>query len=846
MKESLKFFKNDRWEVYVSQSSQGFQQVSFVNNIVTHNGGSHVDYITNQIVSHIKDLLKDKIDLSRLKSFHIKNQLNIFIKCTIENPSFNSQTKEELTSRISEFGSTCIIPQSFVSNFLESSTVLESILSSYKSSSLSNKNSNNKKIFLPKLDDAVYAGSQDSDKCSLFLTEGDSAKALVVAGFSVIGRDFYGVFPLKGKTINVRDLSFDECMKNVEFQNITKIINIKRNVDYSIADNRNSLRYGKVILFTDQDVDGIHIKGLVINMFHKFWPELVELGFIQTFRTPLIKVKWNGETIKFYNKFEFDEWLNEAKKRKDFSNCKIKYYKGLGTSTKEEAIEYFKEIDKNLITFTCFNEEDHLSIKSVFTRSLSLERKVIIQNHTSTASSNSNSLSLSDFSNNELVEFFKYDIRRSIPSVVDGFKESQRKIIYTMFNKFEKNEIKVNQLSGTTAYYTLYHHGEDFLTSTIIKMAQNFVGAGNINFLQPIGQFGTRASGGSDHASGRYIHTSLNPLTRLLFPKEDDKLLKYIEEENQIIEPIYYVPIIPTILVNGCKGIASGWNTKINPYNPIDIIYNIRLMLDGKEPIKMIPYYKNFKGKIIKNDGKESFIIKGLLTFSYNNVNGVLKIVINELPIGLWTNDFKEKVLGPLYEQKILKSYNEYHSNNNIHFVLFLNKSTVVPTKIVNSLTRTLSSKNMMLFDGNGNLKHYENTEGIFKDFFEIRKNLYEKRLLNEIDLLLGQLMYYKNQKQFIDNILCNRMSLIHKSKNQFIEDLKLNGFCSNPLKKDQEDYNYLTNISLNQFTETEIDKLQQKIEDTDKKINLFKSSTWKNLWNNDLDRFEASYKRYA
>ncbi|CEF65653.1 DNA topoisomerase 2-beta [Strongyloides ratti] len=842
MKETLKCFKTDRWEIYISQSTSGFEQVSFVNNIVTRIGGSHVDYIANQIISHIVNLLKDKIDLTRIRSFHIKNHINIFIKCFIENPSFNSQTKEQLTSRVSEFGSMCIIPQTFVSDFLKTSTIPESILSSQKILP-SQKEIKNKKVFLSKLEDALHAGTNNSSKCSLFLTEGDSAKALVVSGFSVIGRDFYGVFPLKGKSINARNLSFEDCIKNVEFQNIIKIINLKKNIDYSIASNRNSLRYGRIILFTDQDLDGIHIKGLVINMFHKFWPELVESGFIQTLKTPLVKVRCKGETINFYNKFEFDEWLNNSKKKEDFLNYKIKYYKGLGTSTKEEAKEYFKDIEKNLITYTCTNEEDHLSIKSAFNKNLTFDRKVMIQNYLPSNTSNGNFLSIADFAKNELAEFFKYDIKRSIPSVVDGLKESQRKIIYTMFSKFEKDEIKVNQLSGVTAHYTLYRHGEDFLISTIVKMAQNFVGTGNINLLQPIGQFGTRACGGDDSASGRYIHTSLNPLTRLLFPKEDDKLLKYIEEENQIIEPVYYVPIIPTILVNGGKGVATGWSTSIFPYNPTDIINNIRLMINGKEPIDMVPYYRNFKGTIVETAKKGTYNINGLANVTINHLNDTLMVVITELPIGIWTNDFKEKILQPLYEKKILKSYSEFHSNNDVHFEIILNGKKNVEKGLLGTLKKTISTKNMMLFDVNNNLKHFKNTGEIFNEFFDIRKDLYEKRLLNEINLLSKQSLYYKNQKQFIDNILSNRMSLVNKSKSQLIEKLKLNGFSSNPLKKDQEDYNYLTNISLYQFTETENEKLKQKIEEKKKKIDLLKSSTWKDLWNNDLNRLEASYK---
>uniref|UniRef100_A0A0K0F960 DNA topoisomerase 2 n=1 Tax=Strongyloides venezuelensis TaxID=75913 RepID=A0A0K0F960_STRVS len=843
MKETLKVFKTKRWEIYISQSLQGFQQVSFVNNIATLNGGNHVNYITNQIITHIKDLLKKKIDVTRLKNFHIQSNLNVFIKCNIENPTFNSQTKEQLTSKVSEFGSKCVIPKFFISDFLENSTILESIENSTKRQSV-RTTKKAKRLFNPKLVDAFYAGSGNSRECSLFLTEGDSAKALVIAGLSVIGKDYYGVFPLKGKIVNVRDLSFNDLMENDVFRNIVEIVNLNENFDYSQDHNRNSLRYGKVILFCDQDFDGMHIKGLIINLFHKFWPELVESGFIQTFKTPLFKVTRNKEVFNFYSKFDFDEWLNKRENKENLSKCTIKYYKGLGTSTEEEAKEYFKEFDKNLITFTCNSEKDHLSIKNAFSKISTSDRKEMIQNHISTSTSGSNFLPISTFTNSDLADFFKYDIKRSIPNVIDGLKPSQRKVLYTMFNKkFKNGKIKVNQLAAITADFSLYHHGEDFLTSTIVKMAQNFVGAGNINLLEPDGQFGTRACGGNDSAAGRYIHTYLNPLTRLLFPKEDDKLLNYTKEENQITEPFYYVPIIPTILVNGGKGVGTGWNTFVCPYNPIDIINNIRLMLDEKEPVKMVPYFRNFEGTVTETKTNGLFEIKGISRVFVNDLENTLKIVITELPIGLWTDTFKEKIIQPFHEKKILKSFRESSSNNKIYFEITLSNEKKVPCKLAKSLKKLVNTRSMVLLDGRDNLKHYKDTNEIFKEFFDIRKNLYEKRLLNEINILSRQLLIYKNQRDYINSILSNKMSLMNKSKEIMIENLKLKGFCSNPLKENSNDYEYLTNISLYQFTDKEISKLEQKIAEESKKISSYEMLTWKDLWKNDLDNFEASYK---
>ena len=171
------------------------------------------------------------------------------------------------------------------------------------------------------------------------------------------------------------------------------------------------------------------------------------------------------------------------------------------------------------------------------------------------------------------------DCARSIPSLCDGLKPGQRKILFACFKRKLKNEIKVAQLSGYVAEHSAYHHGEVSLQGTIVAMAQNFVASNNINLLLPNGQFGTRNMGGKDCASARYIFTALSPVTRYLFPESDDQVLQYLEEEGQSIEPNHYLPIIPLSLVNGAEGIGTGWSTFIPQHNPRDIVDNIRRLM---------------------------------------------------------------------------------------------------------------------------------------------------------------------------------------------------------------------------------------------------------------------------
>jgi len=198
-----------------------------------------------------------------------------------------------------------------------------------------------------------------------------------------------------------------------------------------------------------------------------------------------------------------------------------------------------------------------------------------------------------------------------------------------------KSEIRVAQLAGYVSENAAYHHGEASLQGAIIGMAQTFVGSNNINLLMPNGQFGTRLMGGSDSASPRYIHTELNKLVDYIYPQSDFPLLEYTEDDGLKVEPKYYVPILPMVLINGMTGIGTGFSTNIPQFNPLEIVQNIKLKLDGKEYLEMIPWFQGFTGTIVQKDEK-SFITKGLYKIMSQNT-----IEINELPIGKWIEDYK-------------------------------------------------------------------------------------------------------------------------------------------------------------------------------------------------------------
>lgn len=571
---------NQRWEVAVTLSDRGFQQVSFVNSIATTKGGRHVDHVADMIVKQIIEVLKKKNKGGiNIKPFQVKNHMWIFLNCLIVNPTFDSQTKENMTLQAKSFGSKCNLSDKFI-NMVSKCGIVESVLSwaKYKAQTDLAKTSGkkqNKIKGVPKLEDANDAGGKNSINCTLILTEGDSAKTLAVSGLGVVGRDIYGVFPLRGKLLNAREATHKQILENAEINALIKILGLQYKKKYLTMDDLKSLRYGKCMIMTDQDQDGSHIKGLLINFIHTNWPELLRLPFLEEFITPIVKATKKDTVLSFFSLPEFEEWKADTPNHHTFE---IKYYKGLGTSTSVEAREYFENMERHRILFNYQDNKDDDAIIMAFAKKAVEQRKDWLTKHMEEVKhrrlvglpelylykKDTKAITYQEFVNLELVLFSNSDNERSIPNLIDGLKPGQRKVMFTCFKRNDKREVKVAQLAGSVAEMSAYHHGEQSLCSTIVNLAQNFVGSNNINLLQPRGQFGTRLSGGKDSASPRYIFTLMSPLTRLIFHPLDDPLLQNQVEDNQKIEPVFYIPVIPMVLINGCEGIGTGWSTKVS------------------------------------------------------------------------------------------------------------------------------------------------------------------------------------------------------------------------------------------------------------------------------------------
>lgn len=331
-----------------------FRQVSFVNSICTSKGGTHVDYIVQQIChAVIEKINKGKKKALTIKPFQVKQNLSIFINALIVNPAFDSQTKENMNTKVSNFGSKYELDEKFINKLCKDTKLIDTILKVAQAKEevkmgKAISGAKKAKLFgIAKLDDANLAGTKNSKQCTIILTEGDSAKSLALAGIEVVGRDLYGCFPLRGKFLNVRDANPKQIGDNPEIQNLCKIVGLQIGKKY---EDVSALRYGSIMIMTDQDHDGSHIKGLIINFIHHFWPSLIKLeGFLKEFVTPIIRVTKNGQHVMTF--FTIPEYENWAKERGNLNGLKVKYFKGLGTSTAKDAKEYFKAIDTHQIDF---------------------------------------------------------------------------------------------------------------------------------------------------------------------------------------------------------------------------------------------------------------------------------------------------------------------------------------------------------------------------------------------------------------------------------------------------------------------------------------------------------------
>mgnify|MGYP003384709946 CR=1 FL=1 len=849
---------NERWEYAISLSPTGeFTQISFINGICTYKGGKHVEYILNQIVKKMIDYIEKKKKV-RPSATSIKEQLMLFLRCDVENPAFDSQAKDYMDTPSSKFGSKCDVSDKFIEKIAKMGIMTTACaITDIKENKLVKKTDGSKTKNVKgivKLTDANWAGTAKSKDCILILAEGDSAKSGIISGLSKEDRNNIGVYPLKGKSLNTRNACTKQISDNNEIKELKKIVGLESGKKYeTINDVTKNLRYGKILFMTDQDLDGSHIKGLIINIFHSEWNSLIKIpGFIGYMNTPILKARKNTSELLFYNEGEYLKW----KKTENTNGWKIKYYKGLGTSTGIEFKEYFK--NKKLVDYVYNGNESDNLIDMAFNKKRANDRKIWIEgcDRNSFVDTLQTQITYDEFINSELIHFSKHDCDRNIPNIMDGLKTALRKVVYASFKRNLSTEIKVAQLGGYVSEHSAYHHGEASLAGAIIGLAQTFLGSNNINLLEPCGQFGTRLKGGSDNASPRYIFTRLSKITRIIFPQLDDNVLQYLNDDGQQIEPMFYAPILPMILINGTNGIGTGFSSTIYCYNPIDILNYLTNKLTTNQPYtqEFIPWYDNFTGTICKIE-ENKYLIKG----KYEKINEDT-IIITELPIGFWTEDFKE-LLETLADPRdkdgnkltsLIKSFDDMSTDLLVEFIVILPSgmlNKLEQTSYDNNcngihklfkLSATISTTNMHLFNSKDKLVKYNSVTDIIDDYFITRLELYQVRKDYLINAMNVEIETLNNKKKYIQEILNGTIDLRNKKKDQIIKLLNDKKY---KVIDDDQNYKYLIKMPMDIVSEENIQKIFKDVDEKYNELNILQNTTIQELWLQELQQFKTQYE---
>jgi len=347
------FESNQEWKVGISHSTTGFEHLSFVNSTLTKVGGPHVEYISAQITNKLREYFKKKYKVD-IKPSDIKNHFNLYIDASIKKPRYSSQTKESLITEIKNFGTSIDLSDKFIKAILKTEivqSILDWISAKEKAQLMADLRKANKNLDKadPKRVEGFHdAGTRDRSEASLFISEGISALSGLLSG-----RDpkTMACFALRGKPINVTPMELKDILDNKEFKNIMTITGLQFGVK---VEDISDLRFSKIVAATDSDLDGYCIRGLLLNAFYKFWPELFDMNVIYILNTPIVKVKYKKDLISFYSLEEFHQWKDVHVNEKFES----RYYKGLGTSSSSEWKEYLSNLEQNLEIVTTNGASD--------------------------------------------------------------------------------------------------------------------------------------------------------------------------------------------------------------------------------------------------------------------------------------------------------------------------------------------------------------------------------------------------------------------------------------------------------------------------------------------------------
>jgi len=824
----------ERWEcVVLAISDKEYPLIpSFVNGVRSDEGGPFVEAVEKDFIAQLRKTVKSRTKVD-LRKADIKTRVQLIVNAQVVNPEFRTQTKQFCTSK--EFGSTPVWAKNDLDRAVRNIYPVVKEIADVKSAS------RNKRLIgaiqgmalnVPKYEGAKKAGSKkESIQCSIYLTEGDSAKSFVITGFAALpnGRKFNGVFPLKGKPINARKFSATKVLQNTEIQNFMKIVGLQPDVRAV----REKLRYGRVVIVTDQDVDGSHIKGLIINFLHRFWPETLRWkDFVCVFHTPLVVVKWGDQKRLFFTRGQYDVWRRGE--GAPIRPTSTKYYKGLATSSAEEAKEYFRQKDEHIVPFDHdgpVEEVDRwINIGFSDEKPYKEERRKMV--HTHTEPHVDIVTTYPNFVKKELHAFWDEDNGRSLPHVVDGFKVSQRKIFYALRKKKARYPgIRVSQAAAYTSEHTCYEHAEASLSDCMIKMAQPH--NNNIPLLKDQGMFGTRLAS-NDAGSPRYIYTFPTEIGEKVFPPKNDIVLTHLTDGDRTIEPECYVGVIAFLLVNGNHGIGTGVTSDVWSYNPTDIVRITRQCMEGTAMDTIHPWVKDFKGTVepVRNqDELVGYKVSGVMEKKDDG-----RVVITELYPGKYLDTY----IGWLRDKcEFVTGVETEGTEKTVHLEVtgtFPESREELMKKL--RMSTTWYTTHMNAFESVNDevvLNQYD-VHAIVHAHSKVATDIYTKRRLHEIGVLEEDIRQKTEKAYYIQGWVNEAIRAGSGSTEKVKAWMQTGGFHS------EDDFKPLRKLPNDNLFEAKIRELEAQTATRRGELETTRAKTPLMMWRADLDAFETYY----
>ena len=816
--------------------------------------GTHVKHIERQLVEMVRSKVLAKVkknETINVKPQQVLSRLAIVATCLVADKKFTSQTKETLSTN--NLGFSWAPSKKFENALCVRTTIVADVLnaaiSKQTASNQKSGSARSKTVRIEKYDaPANRKGSKI--KPTLLVVEGDSAKSFAVAGLSQIGRENHGIMPLRGKLINVRANTDLKNSSNKEISDLCNILNLQPGKKYT-REEVDKLPFGSVTILTDQDSDGVHILGLILNWLHYSFPTLLQAkpDFCKRFFTPLVKVVLTDKSEqKFFSLKTFRDWQS-LQTADVVRKSAMQFYKGLGTSTSAEARECFKNEGKHTMTLRYTGGPCDESMSMYFDAKRAADRKTLIGDEYDEEVQidfSQKSVSFGDIVHKDLVHFARYDTERSLPSLIDGFKLVLRKVSYYSFNKLN-SRTKVAQLGAAAACFSQYHHGEVSICEAAVGLAQEHTGTNNVALLLPEGQFGSRSDRPCKHAAVRYLHSNIQPIATRIFRPEDTPLLKNLVDEGKIIEPEYYVPIVPFVLINGSSGIGTGFSTYIPPCNPKDVIAASEAFARGYALPQITPWFDGFKGQIHVTG--ERFITSSVFTFDPQ----LHLLTITELPIGTWTDIYLDTVKKSMMEGSDPLVKDVFNGSTEHHVQIELRVSDRVNAMSREDIVKAFKLEtgfaltNMYGFDHNKMLVKITELSDIVKMHGAVRIDLYRKRLDYEIQQMRDKIAVDEQLTRFISMVVADELKIFRRQTDAVVLDLKTAGFSTHRAGKPEgtKHFDHLLSVPISHFTQDKIDDLATKLARMELLLAELLQTTPAQLWLKELDDLKETYSLY-